>query len=84
MQDHKLGDTYVVKGDKFSLSQCLKNNLEVKEMQKIPCALTIGNLMYTQVRIHLDLAYIIGMLGRYLCNLKMDYWKIAKMVMRYL
>ena len=32
MQDCKSGDTPVRKGDKFSLSQCPKNDLEVKEM----------------------------------------------------
>ncbi|KAK0608854.1 hypothetical protein LWI29_037022 [Acer saccharum] len=32
MQDNKPGDTPVAKGDKFSLNQCPKNNLKVKEM----------------------------------------------------
>ena len=32
MQDCKPGDTPVTKSDKFSLSQCLKNYFEVKEM----------------------------------------------------
>ena len=32
----------------------------------------------------LDIAYIVGMLGRYLSNLGMDHWKKAKRVMRYL
>ncbi|KAL0323439.1 UNVERIFIED_CONTAM: Copia protein [Sesamum angustifolium] len=32
MQDCKLGDTSMTKGDKFSLKQCPKNNFEEKEM----------------------------------------------------
>jgi len=32
MQDCKLGDTPVAKDNKFSQSQCPKNDLEVKEM----------------------------------------------------
>ena len=36
MQDSRPGDTPVAKGDKFSLSQCPKGNLEIQEMQKIP------------------------------------------------
>ena len=40
--------------------------------------------MYAQVCTHPDIAYIIGMLGRYLSNLGMDHWKAAKRVMRYL
>ena len=32
MQDCKSGDTSVAKGDKLSLSQCPRNDFEVKEM----------------------------------------------------
>ena len=84
MQDCKPGDTPVAKGDKFSLSQCPINDFEVKEMQKISYASTVGSLMYAQVCTCSDIAYIIGMLGRYLSNPGMDHWKAAKRVMRYL
>ena len=33
MHDCKLGDTLVAKGDKFSLSQCPKNNFKTQEME---------------------------------------------------
>ena len=46
MQDCKLGDTHIAKGDKFSLNQCPKGNIEVQEMQKIPYASVVGSLMY--------------------------------------
>ena len=49
MQDCKPGDTPVVKGDKFGLSKCPKNNFEEREMQKIPYASAVGSLMYAQV-----------------------------------
>ena len=78
------GETPVAKGDKFSLSQCPKNDLEIKEMQKIPYASAVGSLMYAQVCTRLDIAFIVGMLGRYLSNPGMDHWKAAKRVMRYL
>jgi len=42
-------------------------------MQKIPYVLAIGSLMYDQVCRRSDIAYIVGMLGRYLSNLKMDH-----------
>ena len=45
MEECKLGDTPVTKRDKFSLSQCPRNNFEFKEMQRIPYALTVGSLM---------------------------------------
>ena len=72
------------KGDKFNLCQCPKNDLETKEMQKIPYASAVGSLMYAQVCMRLDIAYIIGMLGRYLSNPGLDYWKASKWAMRYL
>ena len=53
-------------------------------MQKIPYASAIGSLMYAQVCTHPDIAYIVGMLGRYLSNSGMDHWKATKRVMRHL
>ena len=40
--------------------------------------------MYAQVCTRPDIAYIVGMLGRYLCNPGKDHWIAAKRVMRYL
>ena len=37
-------------------------------MQGIPYASAIGNLMYAQVCACPDIAYIVGLLGRYLNN----------------
>ncbi|XP_062085679.1 secreted RxLR effector protein 161-like [Humulus lupulus] len=84
MQNCKLRDTPVIKGDKFSLKQRPKGSLEVQEMQKIPYALAVGSLMYAQVCTHLDIACIVGVLGRYLSNPGIDHWKAPKKVMRYL
>ncbi|RVW19330.1 Retrovirus-related Pol polyprotein from transposon TNT 1-94 [Vitis vinifera] len=84
MQNSKPGDTPVAKGDKFSLNQCPKNSLESQEMQKIPYASAVGSLMYAQVCTRPDIAYIVGMLGRYLSNPGMYHWRAAKRVMRYL
>ncbi|RVW67678.1 Retrovirus-related Pol polyprotein from transposon TNT 1-94 [Vitis vinifera] len=78
------GDTPVAKGDKFSLHQCPKNELEKKDMERFPYASAVGSLMYAQVCTRPDIAYIVGMLGRYLSNPGMDHWKKAKRVMRYL
>ena len=84
MQECKSRDTPVAKGDKFSLKQCPKGNLEIQEMQKISYASAVGSLMYAQVCTHPDIAYIVGVLGRYLSNPRMDHWKAAKRVTRYL
>ena len=84
MKDCKPGDTPVAKGDKFSLAQCPKHQSEIKVMKQISYASVVGSLMYAQVCTRLDLAYIVGMLGRYLSNPGMDHWKAVKRVMRYL
>ena len=84
MEKCKPGDTPISKGDKFSLAQCPKNHLEIAEMQKIPYASAFGSLMYAQVCTRPDLAYIVGMLGRYLSKPGMDHWIAVKRVMRYL
>lgn len=84
MQECKPWDTPVSNGDKFSLIQFPKGNIEIQKIQKIHYASAMGSLMYTQVCTCLNIAFIVGMLGKYLRNLGMDYWKVAKRVMRYL
>ena len=84
MKDCSSRDTPVAKEDNFSLTQCSKNNLEIEEMQKIPYASAVGILMYAQVCTHPDIAFIVGMLGRYMSNPGVDHWKASKRVMRYL
>ncbi|RVW93240.1 Retrovirus-related Pol polyprotein from transposon TNT 1-94 [Vitis vinifera] len=66
------------------LINAIKIVLESQEMQKIPYASAVGSLMYAQVCTRPDIAYIVGMLGRYLSNPGMDHWRAAKRVMRYL
>ena len=84
MQGCKPHDTLVSKGDKVSLNQYLKNSLKVQEMRKIPYSSVIGFMNYAQVCTCSDIAYIVGILSRYLSNPSMDYWKAIKQVMRYL
>ena len=40
--------------------------------------------MYAQVCTRPDIAFVVGMLGRYLSNPKSQHWKAAKKVLRYL
>ncbi|KAL8119785.1 hypothetical protein AgCh_017049 [Apium graveolens] len=53
-------------------------------MQRIPYASAVESLMYAQVCTHPDIAFIIGMLGRYLGNPGMEQWKVVERVLRYL
>ena len=53
----------IQKGDKFSLMQCSNNELERKEMERIPYASIVGSLMYAQTCTRLDISFAVGMLG---------------------
>ncbi|XP_050896279.1 secreted RxLR effector protein 161-like [Lathyrus oleraceus] len=84
MKDSKPGDTLVAKGDKFCIKQCLTMDLEKEWMHKVPYASVVGSLMYAQVCTRSDLAFVVGVLGRYLSNPGMQHWIAVKHVMRYL
>ncbi|KAL6317320.1 hypothetical protein AAG906_030073 [Vitis piasezkii] len=84
MKDCSPSVSLIVNGDRFNLNQCSKNDLVMEQMKNIPYASEVGSLMYAQVCTRPDIAFAIGMLGRYHSNLGLDHWKTAKKVMRYL
>ena len=53
-------------------------------MKTVPYSSVMGSLMYAKVCTHLDIAFVVGMLGRYLSDLGQSHWKMAKKVLRYL
>ena len=61
-----------------------RTKLRKKEMKNISYASTVGSLMYAQVYTCPNIAYVVGMIGRYLSNLGMIHWKAVKWVMWYL
>ena len=65
MKDCSPNAAPIMKGDKFDLNQCPKNELERKQMYNIPYASAIGSLMYAQVCTRPNIAFAVGMLGRY-------------------
>ena len=54
-----------VKGDKLSLSQCPHSDIEKAQMKNVPYASVLGSIMYAQVCTRPDIAFAIGLLGRY-------------------
>ncbi|KAL0433573.1 UNVERIFIED_CONTAM: Retrovirus-related Pol polyprotein from transposon TNT 1-94 [Sesamum latifolium] len=84
MKDCSPGVAPIVKGDKLYLNQCPRNDLEREQMKDIPYASAIGSLMYAQVCTRPDIAFAVGMLGRFQSNPSLDHWRAAKKVMRYL
>ncbi|RVW83861.1 Retrovirus-related Pol polyprotein from transposon TNT 1-94 [Vitis vinifera] len=77
-------DILLATNNKGLLHECPKNDLEREQMKNIPYASAVGSLMYVQVCTRPDIAFTVGMLGRYQSNPGMDHWKAAKKVMRYL
>jgi hypothetical protein len=51
-------------------------------MRNILYTYAVGSLMYVQVRIKPDLAFVVRMMWRFQSNLKIDYWKVFKKVIR--
>ena len=48
MNSCSAGVVPIQKGDKFSLMQCPKNDVERKQMESISYASVVGSLMYLQ------------------------------------
>ncbi|KAH9714963.1 Integrase catalytic domain-containing protein [Citrus sinensis] len=78
------GKAPISKGDKISKSQCPDNDVDKARMQTVPYASVVGSLMYAQVCTRPDIAFPMGVLGRYLSNPGFEHWKAAKKVLRYL
>ena len=76
--------TLIVKGDIFSKGQCHQNDIERDYMKIVTYSLVVGSLMYVQVCARLDIAFVVGVLSRYLSDPGQSHWKEAKKVLRYL
>ena len=44
----------------------------------------VGSLMYAKVCTRLDIAFVVGVLGRYLIDPSQSHYKAAKKILRYL
>ena len=63
MNNYSAGVVPIQKGDKFSLMQYPKNDVECKQMESIPYASIVGILMYLQTCTRPDISFTVGMLG---------------------
>ena len=68
MQSCSFGKTPIVKGDKFSKGQCLQNDIEIDHMKVVPYSSIVSSLMYVQVYTRPNIAFVIGLLGKYLSD----------------
>ena len=73
MNNYSAGVVPIQKGDKFSLMQCPKNNVEHKQMESILYASVVGSLMYLQTFTRPDISFAVGMLNQYQSNPSIDH-----------
>ena len=64
-----------MKGDRFNLNQCLKNDFEKEQMKNVLYTSVVGSIMYVQVYTRPNITFIVSLLERYQSNLGMDHWK---------
>jgi hypothetical protein len=74
----------IVKGNKFGNHQCPQNQYQKNQMKSVPCASTIGSIMYAQKYIRTNLELTTGMLRRYPMNLGIEHCKVVKKALMYL
>ena len=53
-------------------------------MKSIPYSSVMGSLMYVQVCTRRDIAFVVGVLSKYVNDPSQSHWKAAKKVLRYL
>ena len=68
MQSCSSSKALIVKGDRFSKGQCPHNDIKRDQMKSVSYSSVMGNLMYVQVCTRPDIAFVVGMLGRYLSD----------------
>lgn len=66
--DCKLENVSILKGNKLNSSQCPKNDVEKEAMKKVPYVSAVGSFVYAQVCTRSDIAFAVGLLGRYQSN----------------
>ena len=65
MKDCSQSVALIVKGARFNLNQCQKNDFEQEQMKNILYASAIGSIIYAQVCTKPDIIFTVRILGRY-------------------
>ena len=69
---------------KVSHADSPKLDEERAMMTKVPYASTVGSLMYAMIATRSDIAFVVGVVSRYMANLGKRHWEVAKCIMRYM
>ena len=63
---------------------CPSNEIERKEMSRVPYASVVGSLMFAMICTRLDIAQAMGAVNRYIANLGGEHWITVKRILRYI
>ncbi|KAH9727082.1 Integrase catalytic domain-containing protein [Citrus sinensis] len=84
MQDCKSISTPLPVNFKLSSSMCPSNEVERKEMSRVPYALAVGSLMFAMICTRPDIAQAVGAVSRYMANPGGEHWIGVKRILRYI
>ncbi|KAH9714593.1 hypothetical protein KPL71_020713 [Citrus sinensis] len=84
MQDCKSISTPLPVNFKLSSSMCPSNEVERKEMSRVPYASAVGSLMFAMICTRPDIAQAVGAVSRYMANPGGEHWIAVKRILRYI
>ncbi|KAH9725713.1 hypothetical protein KPL70_007982 [Citrus sinensis] len=84
MQDCKSISIPLPVNFKLSSSMCPSNEVERKEMSRVPYASAVGSLMFAMICTRSDIAQAVGAVSRYMANPGGEHWIAVKRIMRYI
>lgn len=83
MQKGKSISTPLLAYLKLSKDDYPKYNEEKAQMAKIPYTLACGSLMYAIIATRSDIAFVVGVVSRYMSNPGKKHWDAVKLILRY-
>ena len=84
MSDCNPSDTPIEEGLKPSVRMSPNAPKEKMEMKHVPYRVLISNLLYLAVAARPDIAYVVGVLCRFIKNPRKGHWLATNLVLRYL
>ena len=67
---------------RLCVEQCPKSDEEKDTMKDVPYASAVGSLMYAMVCTRPDIAYVVGIMSRFITNLGKEHWVAVKWILR--
>ena len=84
MENSKKG--YLLMGHEitFLKKDCLTTPQKREHMSRIPYASVVGSIMYIMTCTRPNVTYLLGIVSRYQSDLDENYWKVVKIILKYL